>query len=161
MLRKRILLVAEAVTLAHVGRPLALAAALDPTRYELHLACAPGHEVFLRDSGLTHWTIHSISSAPFLAALAAGEAVYDLATLRRYVEQDLHLPGTVHPDLVLGDFRLSLSVSARGGAPAPMRPMNTARSKWAGPIRRAIRPVSAWACAWMPRVAQKARHSRT
>jgi UDP:flavonoid glycosyltransferase YjiC (YdhE family) len=42
MERKKILFVAEAVTLAHVGRPLALAQMLDRQRYDVHFACAPG-----------------------------------------------------------------------------------------------------------------------
>ncbi|RXL56259.1 hypothetical protein EO238_33760, partial [Citrobacter sp. AAK_AS5] len=37
--RKRILFVGEAVTLAHVVRPAVLARALDPSRYEVVLAC--------------------------------------------------------------------------------------------------------------------------
>jgi UDP:flavonoid glycosyltransferase YjiC (YdhE family) len=113
MQRKKILFVAEAVTLAHVGRPLALAGMLDPHRYEVHFACAPGHEAMLAGAALTYWTLHSISSAQFLAALAAGSPVYDQATLRRYVEDDARLLAAVRPDVVVGDFRLSLSVSAR------------------------------------------------
>lgn len=110
---KKILFVAEAVTLAHVGRPLALAATLDRRRYDVHFACAPGYEMFFQGSDVRSWAITSISSARFLAALAAGKPVYDAATLRRYVEDDLRLLKAVRPDVVIGDFRLSLSVSAR------------------------------------------------
>lgn len=113
MQRKKILFVAEAVTLAHVGRPLALAGALDARRYEVHFACAPGHEVMLAGGALKYWPIASISGTQFLAALAAGRPVYDEPTLRRYVEDDRRLLADVRPDLVVGDFRLSLSVSAR------------------------------------------------
>ncbi|MBP1205256.1 UDP:flavonoid glycosyltransferase YjiC (YdhE family) [Duganella sp. 1411] len=111
--RKKILFVAEAVTLAHVGRPLALAATLDRGRYEVDLACAPGYEMFFEGSDVRRWQIDSISSARFLAALAAGKPVYDAATLRRYVEDDLRLLREARPHVVIGDFRLSLSVSAR------------------------------------------------
>jgi len=110
---KKILFVAEAVTLAHVGRPLALAGTLDRRRYDVHFACAPGHEMFFQGSDVRSWGITSISSARFLAALAAGKPVYDAATLHRYVEDDLRLLKEVRPDVVIGDFRLSLSVSAR------------------------------------------------
>lgn len=113
MERKKILFVAEAVTLAHVGRPLALAAMLDRRRYDVHVACAPGHEMFFNDSDVRSWQIASISSARFLAALAAGKPVYDAATLHTYVEDDLRVLREVRPDVVIGDFRLSLSVSAR------------------------------------------------
>ena len=113
MERKKILFVAEAVTLAHVGRPLALAQTLPPQQYDLHFACAPGYDAFFRGSRLSSWTISSITSERFLAALAAGKPVYDATTLRHYVQDDLRLLQAVRPDVVVGDFRLSLSVSAR------------------------------------------------
>jgi UDP:flavonoid glycosyltransferase YjiC (YdhE family) len=113
MERKKILFMAEAVTLAHVGRPLALAQALDRRRYDVHIACAAGYDQFFKGSEATRWAIHSISSALFLAALAAGKPVYDVQTLRRYVQDDLRLLQSLRPDVVIGDFRLSLSVSAR------------------------------------------------
>ena len=113
MERKKIWFVAEGVTLAHVGRPLALAGTLDRRRYDVHVACAPGYEMFFKRSNVRSWGITSISSARFLAALAAGKPVYDVATLHRYVEDDLRVLKEVRPDVVIGDFRLSLSVSAR------------------------------------------------
>lgn len=111
--RKRILFVAEAVSLAHVGRPLALAAALDPERYDIHFACAPAYAGLMRDTPFAHRSIHSIPPARFLDALARGSPLYDEATLAGYLAEDLRLLETVRPDLVVGDFRLSLSVSAR------------------------------------------------
>lgn len=111
--RKKILFMAEAVTLAHVGRPLALAASLDRAQYALHFACADGYDFCFRDADLTRWPLRSIPSQQFLQALAEGKPVYDAATLAAYVEQDLQLLREIRPDLVVGDFRLSLSVSAR------------------------------------------------
>lgn len=113
MERKKILFVAEAVTLAHVGRALKLAQALDPQHYDVHFACADGYEFCFKDSAFTRWKISSVSPQQFLGALAAGKPVYDTATLAGYVEDDLRLLDAVRPDLVVGDFRLSLSVSAR------------------------------------------------
>lgn len=113
MAAKKILFMAEAVTLAHLGRPLALAGLLDRTRYDVHLACATGFDRFLQGSEVRVHRLHSISSERFLAALASGKPVYDVATLQQYVEDDLRLLDAVKPDVVIGDFRLSLSVSAR------------------------------------------------
>jgi UDP:flavonoid glycosyltransferase YjiC (YdhE family) len=111
--RKRVLFVAEAVTLAHVARPIALASRLDPNEFEVVLACAPRYrEFFPRQVGHVH-EIYSITSAQFLTALANGRPLYDLATLRRYVSDDLQLLARVKPSVVVGDFRLSLAVSAR------------------------------------------------
>jgi UDP:flavonoid glycosyltransferase YjiC (YdhE family) len=111
--RKRVLMFAEAVTLAHVARPLALARALDPARYDVTIACDPRYAHFTAGGHWQQAALSSIPSAQFTQALANGTPVYDLATLDRYVAQDRALIAAHKPDVVVGDFRLSLSVSAR------------------------------------------------
>ncbi len=108
----RILFFAEAVTLAHVMRPIQLARTLDPTRYEMRLACHPRYLELFPDLALEHTAIDSISSQTFMQALAKGQRVYSLQQLERYVEEDLRVIETFKPDLIIGDFRLSLAVSA-------------------------------------------------
>lgn len=111
--RKRILIVAEAATLAHIARPWVLSRSLDPTRYEIVFAADDRYERLFDMGGLRREPLDSITSAEFLRALAKGQPLYDEARLRRYVEEDLALIDRVRPDLIIGDFRLSLSVSAR------------------------------------------------
>lgn len=113
MERIKILFFAEAVTLAHVARPIALAQSLDPARFEVHVACADGFEFCFNGTHFHRWHIQSIPSQQFLKALAGGKPVYSAATLAGYVEDDLRVLDAVRPDIVIGDFRLSLSVSAR------------------------------------------------
>ncbi len=110
--RRRILFVAEAVTLAHVARPLVLAQSLDPAQYEIHFASAKRFELAFEKTNFRRWEITSTSSEQFLRALAGGSRLYDYQTLANYVEEDLRVIGEVHPDLIIGDFRLSLAVSA-------------------------------------------------
>ena len=111
--KPRILFVAEAVTLAHVARPAVLAQSLDRDVYEVFFATDPRYnELFPELSGF-RYDIWSISSAEFLNALSRGSPLYSKRTLERYVEDDLKLIDTIKPDLIVGDFRLSLSVSAR------------------------------------------------
>lgn len=110
--RKRVLFFAEAVTLAHVARIAALAAALDPARYEAVIACRQSHHALL-PAGIRHLPLDSIPSEQFVRALGRGGRVYSLPTLRRYVQEDRALLAAEQPDLIVGDFRLSLSVSAR------------------------------------------------
>ncbi len=111
--RRRVLFFAEAVTLAHVARPLALAATLDRERFEVALACDPRAEWAFGTFPGQVFAVRSIPSAQFLGALAVGRPVYDEATLTGYVEEDLRILAAARPDVVVGDFRLSLSVSAR------------------------------------------------
>ena len=57
--------------------------------------------------------LRTIPSAQFRDALAKGRPVYSFQTLRGYVEEDRRHLREAQPDVVVGDFRLSLSVSAR------------------------------------------------
>jgi UDP:flavonoid glycosyltransferase YjiC (YdhE family) len=111
--RQRVLFFAEAVTLAHVARPLVLAAGLPPQEHECVVACHSRYERFVHSERWTHTHLDSIPGEQFVRALAQGSPVYDTPTLRRYVQEDLALIERHRPDVVVGDFRLSLSVSAR------------------------------------------------
>ena len=111
--KPRILFIAEAVTLAHVARPAVLASALDQSAYEVLFAVDPRYnDLFPEFSEFRH-DLWSISSEQFLNALAKGERLYSIEVLERYVHDDLELIERLKPDLIVGDFRLSLSVSAR------------------------------------------------
>jgi len=55
----------------------------------------------------------STGKARFIDNLAKGRPVFDFETLKRFAEEDEALLASLQPELVIGDFRLSLSVSAR------------------------------------------------
>lgn len=109
----RVLIFAEAVTLAHVARPHALAAALDPAQFHVCLAKDTRYDLLLGPQPYDRRDLGTIPSQRFLQALAQGRPLYREADLERYVEEDLDLIQSFDPHLVVGDFRLSLSVSAR------------------------------------------------
>ena len=113
---RRILWVAEAVTLAHIARPLAALRHADPTRWQSIVACDPRARRYVEGARAEFRPLSSIEPARFLAALRRGAPVYDLDTLRAYVAADLALLRETRPDLVIGDFRLSLAISARVAA---------------------------------------------
>ncbi len=108
----RILFMAEAVTLAHVARPLVLAGGLHVHGHEVHFAADVHYDSVLGELPFQRHALHSIACAQFMDALSKGRPVYDLPTLRRYVDDDLVLLRAIRPDVVIGDFRLSLAVSA-------------------------------------------------
>jgi UDP:flavonoid glycosyltransferase YjiC (YdhE family) len=110
---QRVLVIAEAVTLAHVGRAVELAKILHAHAAKVVLACDSRSASFLRDLPFEVVSVQSIPAAAFLKALARGTPVYGEADLLHYAEDDLALIGTHRPAVVVGDFRLSLSASAR------------------------------------------------
>ncbi len=111
--RRRILFIAEAVSLAHVARAAALACGLDPQRYDVHLACDRRYLHLFEKLPATVHSIRSIRGELFQDRLRKGSPLYTIDELRTYVKQDLRLLAELNPDAVIGDFRLSLSVSAR------------------------------------------------
>jgi UDP:flavonoid glycosyltransferase YjiC (YdhE family) len=110
---KRVLFAGEAVTLAHVARCVTLARALDPDAYDVHLAWDPRYDGVLGTQPFPHTPLWTIPGRRFAAALSRGTPIYREADLVRYVTEDLALFDRVRPDVVVGDFRLSLDVSAR------------------------------------------------
>jgi UDP:flavonoid glycosyltransferase YjiC (YdhE family)/uncharacterized protein (DUF2141 family) len=111
-MRKRILFVAESVTLAQVVRLVSLARSLDERAYDVHFACASFPDFIFGGTTFARHALHSIGSDRIEAALRSGRRLYDKRTLRRYVRDDLALFDVVKPDVVIGDFRWSLPVSA-------------------------------------------------
>lgn len=109
----RVLFLAEGATLAHVARPLLLAAQLDPARFEIALARPPAFAWMTHNASFEVLPLDCQDSAVFTRRLDRGQPLYDLATLERYVDADLQLIDRWRPDVVVGDFRLSLAVSAR------------------------------------------------
>jgi UDP:flavonoid glycosyltransferase YjiC (YdhE family) len=110
--RKVVLLVAEAVTLAHYGRVAMLSRALPASKYRVIVAADPRYRALDATPGTEFQPIWSIPSSRFSQALEQGRPLYDAPTLMRYVEEDLALIDATRPDLIVGDFRLSLAVSA-------------------------------------------------
>jgi len=111
--RKRVLFFAEPATLAHVVRPAVLAAALSRHGYDVQIATGHDFEKLAAESGLVVRTLDCIGTNAYLSAVRASRVVFPLEVLERYVDDDRRHISDFKPDLVVGDFRLSLSVSAR------------------------------------------------
>jgi UDP:flavonoid glycosyltransferase YjiC (YdhE family) len=110
--RPRILFFSEAVTLAHVARPMVLAQALDRSRYDVFFACDPRFLGLFGDVPFPVRSIKSMSSKRFLQSLRRITPPFGITTLRAYVKEDLEVIQEIRPDLIVGDFRMSLPISA-------------------------------------------------
>lgn len=113
MKKLKVLFFAEGATLAHVARPLMLAKELDAQQFDVVL-CRPAEYTKLT-SGLPFpvLDLECQDGDTFAHKLERGSPLYDFPILCRYVDADLALIDQEKPDVVVGDFRLSLSVSAR------------------------------------------------
>ena len=110
--RRRILFVAENVTLAQVVRLATLAGSLDPSRYDVHFACSSFPPVVFESTSFTRWPIHSLSPQAVDRAVQNGRRIYTKRVLRRYIDEEVALLDHLRPRLVVGDLRQSLTVSA-------------------------------------------------
>jgi UDP:flavonoid glycosyltransferase YjiC (YdhE family) len=113
MSRKRILFLAEGATMAHFVRPLALADSLDTSRYDVHFYAPSRFSHYLQDKPFAIGELRTMPGERFLENTARGAPVFPADVIRGYVQQDRELIGSIGPDLVIGDMRLSLPISAR------------------------------------------------
>lgn len=111
---KRILFFAEAVTLAHIARCVALADELHNTgNYTIALAADNRYDEILGEIPYQRIPLHSVSNEYFLKKLTKGTPLYNVKTLCSYVKEDIKVIEAFKPDFIFGDFRLSLAISSR------------------------------------------------
>ncbi len=113
MTARRILFVAEAISLAHVARTTALADTLNRDEFDIHFASSGEFAFCHADRQWQFHRVHSISTQCFQRRLELGLPVYSRADLECYIADDLRLIEAVSPELIVHDFRLSMSIAAR------------------------------------------------
>lgn len=109
----RVLFVAEAVTLAHVARAVALARCASHQGAEVLVACDRRYRWVVDDAGLPWQPVNTIPAGQFTRALGSGAPIYGVNDLLAYVQEEEALLKAFRPDIAVGDFRLSLPASAR------------------------------------------------
>jgi UDP:flavonoid glycosyltransferase YjiC (YdhE family) len=110
--RRRVLFVCEAVSLAQVARCAVLAASLDPDKTEVHFAAACFEPVVFEGTQFKRWDIRSITTQQVERAIRSGMRIHGRSALERYVDDEQRLFREIRPDVVIGDLRPSLSISA-------------------------------------------------
>ncbi len=110
--KHRLLFISENITLAQVVRLKKLADNLDETVYDIYFACASFPDLIFADSRFKRITITSISKEYMNDAIKAGKPLYSVQILKQYIAEELAIFNSISPDVVIGDFRLSLSISS-------------------------------------------------
>jgi UDP:flavonoid glycosyltransferase YjiC (YdhE family) len=110
--RKRILFVVENTTLSQVVRLLVLARELDQQKYEVHFASSAFDPMIFGQTAFHKWQLFTMDKKTFLSSAEKGKSFYTEKLLRRYVNAEIQLIHKIKPEIIIGDARFSLSVSA-------------------------------------------------
>ena len=113
MPRKKILFIGEATSLSHVVRPLVLSSSLDAGEFDIHFAGGRRFNETILSANMKFTELPAIEPKDFLGRLISGRAPYERGEIKSYVEAETALLKKLKPDLVVGDFRLTLSISAK------------------------------------------------
>jgi UDP:flavonoid glycosyltransferase YjiC (YdhE family) len=111
--KKRILFIGEGVTLSHIIRPVFLAQSLDKENYEIVFACDKRYRALIENAGFPWVELPSMSTEEFNKRLSTGEPVYTHDRLEQYLLDERELFEKTKPNLIVGDFRISLGISSR------------------------------------------------
>jgi UDP:flavonoid glycosyltransferase YjiC (YdhE family) len=145
--KTRILFLAEAMSLSHVGRSVYFGSLLDPARFDVAVATDPRAERYVTNAGLAFLPLPALAAGVALKRAGLGKPLFELKELRRYAEDDRRALGAFGPDLAVGDMRQSLAVSA----PSSRIPFATiTNSYWQNCADRFRVPYHPW-MRWMGR----------
>ena len=108
----RLLIVPEAISLAHVSRCLKVAVAARERGHQVRIASAPPYRHLLTDAGFDVQELYSVPPSVALRAIRRGRTLYTREVLRKYVDSDLAVLRGQPIDAVIGDLRLSLDISS-------------------------------------------------
>jgi UDP:flavonoid glycosyltransferase YjiC (YdhE family) len=111
--RKKILFFSHAVTMAHFSRPLKWIEGLDLELYDVYLASEKKFRRLCPPHGVKYIDITCLDAVQFSEDVVRAAPMYDLKTFEKHILEDIEVMNLVKPDLVIGDFRHSLSVSCR------------------------------------------------
>ena len=146
----RLLFIAQGVTLAHVVRPLMLAEAMAERGHRVAFAAPAAYRRWA--SGRVDWKdLDALAPELFAERVRQGRPIYKREELRRGVAHDLELIAAARPDVVVGDFRLTLPASARKAKVpcaalanaywSPQRPLRSPPPAIPWTIRKTTRPA--------------------
>lgn len=110
----KLLFLSEAVSLAHIGRPLLLAKWAKSIGAEVHFAASPKglEKAHSENIGLKTHNLFTIDEKIFYKRVHHCNFFYSHEELKRYVDQERNLIQQIEPDLIISDFRLTSAISA-------------------------------------------------
>jgi UDP:flavonoid glycosyltransferase YjiC (YdhE family) len=113
---KKILIIADGITMAHPTRMDQLASMIDGDKFEIHFATPEAYFPMLTVRSNSRVTLHSITSVStkdFTKRLYQTKFPWTNEDLDRQLAEDLELIKKIKPDVIIGDSRLSLIGACR------------------------------------------------
>jgi UDP:flavonoid glycosyltransferase YjiC (YdhE family) len=110
----KILFLAEAVSLAHIGRPLILAKWAYENNAEIHFAASADGltKINATSFGFKTYPLFTIKDSLFYDRVNQGKFFYQVNELKKYVAEEKKLILKINPDLIVSDFRLTAAISS-------------------------------------------------
>ncbi len=112
-MKKKIVFICNSVTLAHPVRVTLLANMLDPEKYDIVIYRGKAYESILPHTTISVHPALSMNTKDFLECLSDIKSPFDKETIKLFAEEELKILEIEKPDLVIGDFRYTLQVTAR------------------------------------------------
>jgi choline dehydrogenase-like flavoprotein/UDP:flavonoid glycosyltransferase YjiC (YdhE family) len=141
--KKTILFMPGSFSLAHVGRLVTLAKALPESKFSVVFACDKHSRPFI-PARFSFQPATFLHPDEFRQRMEKGHPLIDAPLLRRQIEEDLQIIRKTGADLVVGDFRPSLSVSARLSGVPYINVFNAHWSPWAQEPIEVSSPPDHW-----------------
>lgn len=113
MTKKKILIISDAVTLAHPLRTIAFANTLSPDEYDVSIYFSDNYKSLYDRSIHPVYPIYSISPAEFVRIVSDATPIYTFDVIKRYTDEELAIIDLEKPDLIIGENRHTLQISAR------------------------------------------------
>ena len=113
--KKKILFIADGIALAHAVRIQQLAGYLDENKYDFYMGISSEFSNFMNMENVTYVPIKSLGVKEYQNRLKdiSCKHVYDDEVVSMCIESDEEAINLVHPDIVIGDARVSLGIVCR------------------------------------------------
>ncbi len=113
MTKKKILIISDAVTLAHPLRTIAFANTLSPDEYDVSIYFSDNYQSLYDRSVHPVHPIYSISPTDFVRIVSNATPIYTFGVIKKYLNEELKIIDLEKPDLIIGENRHTLQISAR------------------------------------------------
>jgi len=109
---RRILLIPQGTCVEHVARPLVIARELHARGCEVHFACSGPYARIIKNAGFDAYHISNVAPDLLLERTRKHRRSADAVELiGEYVDEEVTLIESLRPDVAVGDFRPTLSIS--------------------------------------------------